>query len=49
MASKFPSDPLAEIVENQKQLRENIQKSMDLAEMSQKLLDKHRQDLKAKH
>ncbi len=49
VASKFRPDPLAEIVENQKQLRDSIQKSMDLAEKSQKLLDKHREDLKAKH
>jgi hypothetical protein len=50
MASKQPkSDPMREIEENQAELRKSIEHSRELAEKSQRLLDRHRKDLESKH
>ena len=46
--SKKP-DPLKEIEDTQAALRASIEQSRDLAEKSQELLDKHREELKSKH
>lgn len=50
MASKhIRSDPLAEIEKTQTELRKSLDRSKELVEKSQRLLDRHRQDLRGKH
>jgi hypothetical protein len=46
VASKSSDDPLKEIENTQAELRKSIEKSRELAAKSQRLLDKHRQELK---
>ncbi len=50
MASKQKNpDPLQEIEETQSELRKSIEHSRELAAKSQRLLDKHRDELRRKH
>jgi hypothetical protein len=48
VAEKDKKDPLKEIEQTQAELRKNIDKSRELAERSQRLLDKHRREIERK-
>ncbi len=47
MASEDEADPLKEIEKTQAELRKSIEKSRELAAKSQRLLDKHKKELKS--
>jgi hypothetical protein len=46
MPNRMKKDPLKEIEETQAELRKSIEQSRELAQKSQELLDRHKDELK---